>query len=63
MDKVTYKRVQRLTNIKIVKAYCTTSNEALCILTGTMPIDIKTEETANLYRITRDRQTINWTMT
>jgi len=43
-------------NIKIAKAYQTTSNDALCILTGNTPIVIKAEETANIYRITRDRQ-------
>jgi len=43
-------------NIKIAKAYRTTSNEALCILAGTTLIEIKAEEAANLYRITRDRQ-------
>jgi hypothetical protein len=48
--------VQRLTNIKIAKAYRTTSNEALCILTGTTPIEIKAKETARMYCINRDRQ-------
>ena len=43
-------------NIKIAKAYRATSNEVLCILTGTTPIEIKAEEAANLYRITRNRQ-------
>jgi ribonuclease HI len=33
-----------------------TSIEALCILTGATPIDIKAEETVKLYRSTRDRQ-------
>jgi len=47
-------------NIKIAKAYRTTSNEALCILTGTTPIDIKVEEAANIYRITRTDRTNNW---
>jgi hypothetical protein len=41
-----YTRVQRLINIKIAKAYRTTSNEALCILTGNAPIVIKVEETS-----------------
>ena len=43
-------------NIKIAKAYRTTSSDALCVLTGNTPIEIKAEETANIYRITRDRQ-------
>jgi hypothetical protein len=32
------------------------SNEALCILTGITPIEIKVEETPKSYRIKRDRQ-------
>jgi len=43
-------------NVKIAKAYITTSKEALCILTGATPIEIKVEETAKLYCITRDRK-------
>jgi hypothetical protein len=43
-------------NIEIAKAYRTTSIETLCILTGTTPIELKAEEDANLYRITRDKQ-------
>jgi heptaprenylglyceryl phosphate synthase len=62
-NKTTYGRVQRLMNIKIAKAYCMTSNEALCILTGTTPIDIKAEETAKLYHMTRADKIINWAMT
>ena len=34
-------RVQRLNNIKITKAYRTVSNEALCVITGLIPINIK----------------------
>ena len=48
-----YIRVQRLINIKMAKAYRTTSAEALCTLTGMMPIIIKAEESAKLYNITR----------
>jgi len=54
--KILYSSVQRHINIRIAKAYRTYTNEALCILTGTTPIEIKAEEAANLYRITRDRQ-------
>jgi hypothetical protein len=43
-------------NIKIAKAYRTTSGEAVCILTGITPIEIKAAETIRLYHITRDRQ-------
>jgi hypothetical protein len=39
-------RVQRLINIKIAKAYRTVSNEALCVITGLIPIYIKIEVTA-----------------
>jgi len=57
MEKESYKykliRVQRLVNIKMAKAYQTVSNEALCLLTGMTPIDIKIEEAAKLYRLTR----------
>jgi hypothetical protein len=56
-DKACYRlkldSVQRLINIKIAKAYCTVSNEALCTLTGLTPIAIKTEEAATLYQLTR----------
>jgi hypothetical protein len=54
-NKTIYSRVQRLMNIKIAKAYQTT-NEALCTLIGITPIEIKAEETANVYRIIRDRK-------
>jgi len=43
-DRQKYIRVQRLINIRMAKAYCTTSSGALCILTGMTPIIIKTEE-------------------
>jgi hypothetical protein len=55
-NKILYTRVQRLMNIKIAKAYRTTSGEALSILTGITPIEIKVAETERLYHITRDRQ-------
>jgi hypothetical protein len=47
--KTVYNRVLRLVNIKIAKAFRTTSNEALCILTCLTPIVIKAEEAAKLY--------------
>jgi hypothetical protein len=57
IDKASYKarllRVQRLINIKIAKAYRTVSHEALCVLTGTMPIDLKIEQEARLYQLTK----------
>jgi hypothetical protein len=47
-------RIQRLINIKIPKAYRTVSNEALCIITGLIPINFKIEEAAKFHRITKD---------
>jgi len=46
-------RVQSLINIQMAKAYRTVSNEALCVLTGMMPIDMKIEEAAQLYQLTK----------
>jgi hypothetical protein len=58
-QKASYKqkiiRVQRLINLRIAKAYRNVSNEALCIITGITPIDIKIEETAALFQITKER--------
>ena len=42
-------RIQRLINIKMAKAYRTVSNEALCVLTGLIPIHIKIDETVMYY--------------
>jgi hypothetical protein len=47
------RRIQRLTNIKIAKAYRTILYEALCVLTGSNPVIIEQENTARLYHITR----------
>jgi hypothetical protein len=55
-NRTLYSRVQRLMNIKILKSYRTTSNDALCILTGKAPIEIKAEETAIIHQTTRDKQ-------
>ena len=55
-NKTVYNRVQRLINIKIAKAFRTTSNEALCTLTGLTPIVIKAEEAAKLYSIMQKSQ-------
>jgi hypothetical protein len=51
-NRLKYIRVQRLTNIIIAKAYRTVSNEALCILTELIPIDIKIAEAFQFYRLT-----------
>lgn len=45
-----YKKVQQLINIKIAKAYRTTSNEALCVVTGLTPIIIKINKIATRYK-------------
>ena len=50
-NRLKYIKVQRLMNIKIAKAFRTTSSEALCILAGTTPIIIRTEEAAEQYTI------------
>ena len=44
--------MQRLINIRIVKAFRTTSSEALCILAVTTPV-IKIEEVVKQYNIRR----------
>jgi hypothetical protein len=50
LDNTRYKdkliRIQRLINIRIAKAYRTVSSEALCVITGLVPINTKIEETA-----------------
>jgi hypothetical protein len=53
-NKTALNRVQRLINLKIAKAYRTTSNEALCVLAGLAPIALKVEEAANIYNALRD---------
>jgi hypothetical protein len=58
-NRTVYKKVQRLINIKIAKAFRTTSNEALCTLTGLTPIVIKAEEAATLYNLRRKSQVHN----
>jgi hypothetical protein len=47
------KLVRRLINIKIAKAYRNVSKEALYIITGLMPINIKIEEATNYYAVTK----------
>ena len=59
-----YIRVQRLINIRMAKAYRSTSNEALCILTGMTPINIKLEEVVKRYNINKKREVTHsyWTV-
>ena len=57
MRKESYKseliRVQRLINVKMSKADRMVSHEALSILTGMSPIELKIEEAVRLYYSTR----------
>jgi hypothetical protein len=48
-NRLVFNRVQ--CHIKIAKAFRTTSNKALCTLTGVTPIVIRTEEEDKLYNI------------
>jgi hypothetical protein len=48
-------RVQRPLNIKMAKAYHTVSSEALCVVTGMTPINLKIEQAAQLYFQTRNQ--------
>ena len=50
------RRIEILTNIKIAKAYRTTSHEAPCVLTGIAVVIIELENTARLYHITRGKK-------
>jgi len=54
-NRLKYIRVQRLMNIKTAKAFRTTSSEALCILAGTTPIIIRTEEAAKQHFLRRGK--------
>jgi len=49
------KRVQRLINIKLARAYRTTSHEILCVLTGITPIQIELRSQAKDYYYTRGK--------
>ena len=44
-------------NTRIAKAYRTVSNEALCVITGQMPIHIKIQEAAKLYDLFKAEET------
>ena len=52
-NRLKYIRVQGLINIKIAKAFHTTSSEALCIQSGTTPIILRTEAAARQYYISK----------
>jgi hypothetical protein len=44
-----YIQVQRLINLKMARAYRTSSSEALCVLTGMISITLKLEEAVTQY--------------
>jgi len=48
-----YKRIQRLLNIKIAKAYRTISYDASCVIAGVRPIKITIEEKVQTYMATK----------
>ena len=54
-NRLKYIRVQKLTNIRIARAFRSTSSEALCILAGKTPIVIKTEEAVKQYNIRKGK--------
>ena len=53
--------MQRLINLRMARAYRTTSSEALCTLTGMTPIILKLEETFQRYTLKEkpNKQEIN----
>ena len=50
------KQVQRWINLKITKAFSTSTHMALCILAGTTPIHIEPKAIDELYNITKGRK-------
>ena len=56
-NTIKMQRMQRLINIKIAKAFRTTSNSALCVITGIKPITIELKEIASLYKISKGYET------
>jgi len=54
-NRLKYIRVQRLMNMCVAKAFRTTPNEALCIVTGMTPIIIKIEEAVKQYNIRKGK--------
>ena len=55
--RLKYISVQSLMNVRMAKAFRTTSSEALCILTGITPIILKTEQTLKKYIVLKGSQT------
>jgi hypothetical protein len=48
-----YKRIQRIINIKIAKAYRTVSYDASCVIAGVRPIQITIEQKVHTYMATK----------
>jgi hypothetical protein len=48
-----YKRIQRLMNIKMAKAYRTISYDASCVIAGVRPIQITIEQKVQTYMATK----------
>jgi len=55
-DRRKYIIGQRMINLRIAKAFCTTSNEALCIVADTTPILLKIEEAVRIYNLKKGRE-------
>ena len=49
-------RFQRLINIRIAKSYGTVSNEALCMITGLNPIDVKIKKKLSFFKLSKDKK-------
>ena len=58
-----YRRVRRLIDIRMAKAYRTTSSAALCMLTATTPIIIKLEGFVKRYNTKRGKAIVQWNWT
>ena len=54
-NKKKYMREQTLINLRIAEAFCTASNEALCIVANTTAIMLKIEEVVKIYNIRKGR--------
>ena len=61
-NAIKLKRVQRLINIKIARAYRTTSQEALCVLTGMSPTLIELGSQQKSIILPEERRKVNSTM-
>jgi len=55
-NRLKYIRVQRFMNLKIAKAFRTTSSEALCVLTEMTPIITRTEQEVKQYTLRKGKE-------